>query len=506
METISPRRSVAAVGLVAVVAVVTSALSGCSAGAGPASFDRVQSATLQIEAEGTFADPENGQSGEQPGAGSGFFISSGGLAVTNNHVVAGAGTISVRVGGDDGKEYDARVLGASECLDIAVLQVDGESFPFLGWQKGDITTGEQVYAAGFPLGDPDFTLTQGIVSKNDTSGESAWASLDHVIEHDAKIRPGNSGGPLVNKDGAVVGINYASIGELDYNFAIHRDEAQAVLDRLIDGTDVQSLGVNAQALPVDDQGEPLGVWVSSVDAGSPADAAGVLPGDVLLRMAGTTLATEGTLEQYCDVLTTQGADDTIDVDVYRPGDDTFYRGQFNGTALTAVVVPGADAGSAPTDDGREYATITDDTGVLSVDVPVEWADVDGASFTGPGGHEFLDVRASTDLEAFASSWGTSGVTVSAAEAAVDLTPESIFASFGGYTAQCTLKETDGYSDGVYTGQYQYYTGCGGVSDYVIVVAQPSDASYVMVVSVAIADPGDLPAIEHIMGSFAATFE
>ncbi|MFB2556704.1 S1C family serine protease [Herbiconiux liangxiaofengii] len=486
-----------------VILLAASGLAGCSAGGGPASFDGVQAATLQIEAEGTFADPENGQSEEQSGSGSGFFISSDGLAVTNNHVVAGAGTISVRVGGDASKEYDARVLGSSECLDIAVIQVDGENFPFLGWQKGEITTGEQVYAAGFPLGDPDFTLTQGIVSKNDTAGESAWASLDHIIEHDAKIRPGNSGGPLVNAKGEVVGINYASIGELDYNFAIHRDEAQAVLDELIAGDSVESLGVNAQALPLDDQGEPMGVWVSSVAAGSAADGAGILPGDQLLRMAGTTLAAEGTLEEYCDVVTTQGSDKTIDVDVYRPSDDTFYRGQFNGTTLAAVVVPGAGA-SAGTDD-REYTTIADDTGVLSVDVPVDWADVDGASFTGPAGKEFIDVRASTDLQAFADSWGTSGVTVSAAEAAPELTPEAIFASFGSLTAQCTPKEADAYSDGVYTGQYQYFTGCGGQSDFVIVVAQPADASFVVVVSVAIASTADLPAIEHVMGSFAVTF-
>lgn len=497
------RRALRATAVSSVVLVAVAGLSACSAGSGQASFDDVQAATLQIVAEGTFADPENGQSGEQTGSGSGFFISSDGLAVTNNHVVAGAGTISVRVGGDAAKEYDARVLGSSECLDIAVIQVDGDGFPFLGWQKGDISTGEQVYAAGFPLGDPEFTLTQGIVSKNDTPGESAWASLDHIIEHDAKIRPGNSGGPLVNAQGAVVGINYASIGDLDYNFAIHRDEAQGVLDQLIAGDDVESLGVNAQALPLDDQGEPLGVWVNSVEAGTPADAAGILPGDVLLRMAGTTLAVDGTLEEYCDVVSTQGSAETIDVDVYRPSDDAFYRGQFNGTPLTAVVVPGAGP-STGTDD-REYVTVTDDSGVLSVDVPADWADVDGAAFEGPGGHQFIDVRASSDLQAFAESWGTSGVTVSAAEAAPDLTPEAIFASFGSLTSQCTPKESDAYSDGVYTGTYQYFTGCGGQSDFVIVVAQPSDASFVVVVSVAIADPADLPAIEHVMGSFAVTF-
>jgi serine protease Do len=491
---------------VSVALTMTLGLAGCAGGGGnggAAGFDAVQSATIQIESEGTFANPDNGQTEEEAGLGSGFFISADGLALTNNHVVAGAGTTKVHVGGGD-EEYSAEILGSSECLDLAVIKVDGAQFPFLGWQKGDITTGEEVYAAGFPLGDPDFTLTKGIVSKNDTAGRSAWASIDHIIEHDAKIRPGNSGGPLVNASGQVVGVNYASVAELDSNFAIHRDEAQKVLKQLIAGDDVLSLGVNAQALPVGDDGTPLGVWVSSVKAGSPADAAGILPGDVLMRMAGKTLAAEGSLEEYCDVIKTQGVDGTIDVDVYRPSDDSFYRGQFNGKELAAVTVPGVGTTSGVSDD-REYTTVTDDSGVLSVEVPADWTDVDGAAFEGIGGHQFIDVRASTNLQQFSESWGTSGVTVSAAEMAPDLTPEAIFASYAGLTAQCTPSDADAYSDGVYEGQYQYFSQCGGQSDYVIVVAYPEDQSYVLVVTVAIASESDLPAIEHVMGSFAATF-
>ncbi|MCS5734032.1 S1C family serine protease [Herbiconiux daphne] len=503
MNPSSARRALTVVS----VGLVASALGGCSGGgagsSGAADFSGVQSATIQIESDGTFANPDNGQTEEQAGLGSGFFISADGLALTNNHVVVGAGTMKVRVGGE-GSDYNAEILGSSECLDLAVIKVDGSGFPFLDWQKGDVTTGEEVYAAGFPLGDPEFTLTKGIVSKNDTPGQSAWASIDHIIEHDAKIRPGNSGGPLVNASGEVVGVNYASVAENDSNFAIHRDEAEKVVQKLIDGDDVQSLGVNAQALPLDDQGESLGVWVSSVKAGSPADAAGILPGDVLTRMAGKTLASDGTLEEYCDVIQTQGTDGTIDVDVYRPSDDALYRGQFNGKPLEAVTVPGHGATSAGPDD-RAYTTVYDDSGVLGVEVPADWTDVDGASFTGINGHEFLDVRASTNLQQFAESWGTSGVTLSAAEMADDLTPEAIFASFADLTAQCTPAETDAYSDGVYEGQYQYFTACGGVSDYAIVVAYPSDQSYVVVVSVAIASEADLPAIEHVMGSFAAVF-
>jgi serine protease Do len=504
MRTVHIGAALAAAGLVAAT------MTGCSIGGGggphAADFSGVQSATIQIESEGTFADPQNGASAEEAGRGSGFFISADGLALTNNHVVAGAGTIKVWVGGDTSKTLTAKVLGSSECLDLAVIKVDGggSGFPYLQWHEGDIATGQEVYAAGYPLGDPTFTLTKGIVSKNDTEGQTDWASIDHIIEHDAKIKPGNSGGPLVDPAGRVIGVDYAANAELDTNFAIHRDEAQKVVSDLTAGTNVQSLGINAQALLPDDGGNPVGVWVSSVKAGSPADKAGIEPGDVITRMAGTTLAIDGTLEEYCDVIKTQGTDGTIDADVYRPGDDTFYRGQFNGKELAAVTVPGVQGGSTATDDGRHYTTVHDKTGVLSVEVPADWADVDGAPFTDDSGRQFVDVKASSNLAAFDQTWGTSGVEVSATSAVDGVTPQTVFDSFATLTAQCTLTGADAYSDGVYDGQYQYYSGCGGQSDFVIVAASPADRSYVIVVSVAIASPADLPAIEHVMGSFAAT--
>ena len=140
------------------------------------------------------------------------------------------------------------MLGASECLDLAVIQLDKGTYPFLGWYEGEIKTALDVYSAGFPLGDPNFTLTKGIVSKADVPQEDSWASLDHVIEHDARIRGGNSGGPLVDPTGRVVGVNYAGQDELDYNFAIHRDQVLPYLEQLTKGERVLSLGVNAQAL------------------------------------------------------------------------------------------------------------------------------------------------------------------------------------------------------------------------------------------------------------------
>ena len=150
--------------------------------------------------------------------------------MTNNHVVTGAALLQVYVGGETDRVYSARVLGVSECSDLAVIYIEGDGFPFLQWYEDEIDVGLDVYAAGFPLGDPEYTLTKGIISKARTSGETDWASVDAVVEHDATINPGNSGGPLVTADGRVVGVNYAGASEINQYFAIARIEALKIID------------------------------------------------------------------------------------------------------------------------------------------------------------------------------------------------------------------------------------------------------------------------------------
>ena len=89
----------------------------------------------------------------------------------------------------------------SECSDLAVIDIDGEGYPFLEWFDGQLRVGTDVFVAGYPLGDPQFTLTRGIISKERADGETNWVSVDSVIEHDARLNRGNSGGPLVTADG-----------------------------------------------------------------------------------------------------------------------------------------------------------------------------------------------------------------------------------------------------------------------------------------------------------------
>ncbi len=278
-------------------------------------LDDAASAVVRIEARGTFVDPAVGAF-ETAGSGSGFIIDPSGIAVTNNHVVTGAGLLQVYVGEDQTSPLNARVLAVSECSDLAVIDIEGEGFPYLSWYDGEIKPGVEVFSAGFPLGTDEYTLTGGIVSKNDTVLESAWASVDNVIEHDARIRPGNSGGPLLTTDGRVIGINYAGEETYDFNFAISVVAAQGLVEQLRAESDVDALGLNGSAI-YDDASGLTGVWVASVESGSPADLAGILPGDVVLTLEGVSLSTDGTMAEYCDVIRSHKAGDVLTVEVLR---------------------------------------------------------------------------------------------------------------------------------------------------------------------------------------------
>src|SRR5690606_34332944 len=186
------------------------------------------------------------------------------LVVTNNHVVAGAATLEVFIGGDTTRSYNATILGVSECNDLAVIDVRAsDPLPYLEWYEEEIVPGIDVYAAGFPLGDPQFTLTRGIVSKARADGDiTGTSSIDHTIEHDANLQPGNSGGPLVSTDGKVVGVNYAGGAVATTTaqfFAIAAELAKPVVERLKKG-DYESLGINGWAVLDEDTGIS-GVWV-----------------------------------------------------------------------------------------------------------------------------------------------------------------------------------------------------------------------------------------------------
>ena len=297
----------------------------------------VQRATIQIQAEGSFVDQELGQQLNRRGRGSGLIIDESGIAVTNNHVVTGAAILQVWIGGESNPR-NARILGASECSDLAVIDIEGDGYPVFEWFDGEIFAGLDVFAAGFPLGDPEFTLTRGIVSKTRTRGETNWASVDSVIEHDATINPGNSGGPLVTMEGKVVGVNYAGRNETSQFFAISRDEALKVINQLRAGQDINSIGVNGTAVRNQEQ-SISGIWVASVKSGSPASDVGIKGGDIITKLEGLVLATDGTMADYCDVLRTHHPEDVLSIEVLRFATGEVLEGKLNSYKLQPAPEP-----------------------------------------------------------------------------------------------------------------------------------------------------------------------
>ncbi|HKX74568.1 MAG TPA: S1C family serine protease [Acidimicrobiia bacterium] len=471
-------------------------------------IDTAPAAVVQIVAQGTFVDPEIGAY-EAAGSGSGFIIDPSGIAVTNNHVVTGAGLLQVYVGEDD-TPLNARILGVSECSDLAVIDIDGEGFPFLGWYEQDIRPGIDVYAAGYPLGDPQFTLTRGIVSKADTAVETEWASVDHVIEHDARINPGNSGGPLITEDALVIGINYAGRSDTDQNYAISVTEARGIVDQLQAGADFESIGVNGVAV-FDQAAGVSGIWVSSVASGSPADQTGITGGDILTNLEGITLGSDGTMSSYCDVIRTHSADDPMRVEVLRWNTSQVLAGQINGDALTEAFSFAEELEDDVTADPSlepysEFVLIQDDTGAVQVEVPVEWSDVDGAPYTDEAGNYIIDVRASSSLDAFISGWDTPGMILSASsDLLASLDEVTILDEVNaGLEGTCNYEGRSPYSDPAYEGQYDLYTNCGGVgATFVVVAAVPADRSYLILVQIQANAERDFEALDRILNTFVA---
>lgn len=478
------------------------------AGEVPTHFQDVQPAVIQIVAQGTFRDPEIGLS-DGSGAGSGFIISPDGLAITNNHVVAGAATLEVFIGGED-ESHNASIVGVSECNDLALIDISEPGpLPYLEWYSGEITPGLTVYAAGFPLGDPEYTLTGGIVSKAEAGGDlTGTSSIDHTIEHDANLHPGNSGGPLVAEDGTVVAVNYAGGATATTTaqfYGIASDLAQPVVASLMEG-DFESLGINGWSV-YDEAAAISGVWVAGVAAGSPAADADILPGDIVTTMNGLPVGTDGTFKDYCDVIRTAGGN-AIAVDVLRYDTSEVLRGEINGNQPIEPAFSFAEEieDEVSVDEGGtaaayvDYQSIVDDTGSIVIEVPVQWSDVDPAPATDDAGAPIPYILASTDRQAWHNTFDVPGVLFVKLGPAGDI--PALLLDYGDFSAACTDLGLVDYSDPVFTGQYQVWDACAGTPTAVVVLAAvPADNTYTALMLVQIVSDADLEALDRIFQTF-----
>ena len=280
------------------------------------------SVTNSASSFGGFGDQQN------QAEGSGFVFDKSGHIITNEHVVAGASSIKVRF--QDGTTAKATVVGTDASTDIAVLKVDVAAAQLHPLALGDSSTlqvGQPVAAIGSPFGLPE-SLTSGVISAlNRTITAPNNFSISGAIQTDAAINHGNSGGPLLNANGEVIGVNAQiesdSGGNDGVGFSIPINAVKSVAETLIAGQTVQHAYLGVQ---IGDAPSGTGAQVSSVKASSPADKAGLQAGDVIAAMDGTSI---------------DNADDlTARISAHKPGDKVTLTVDRNGKTLTVDVTLG----------------------------------------------------------------------------------------------------------------------------------------------------------------------
>ncbi len=282
------------------------------------------------------------------GSGTGVLLSSDGLILTNNHVVAAAEQgADLAVTFNDGRTADATLVGRDPVTDLAVIRASGMSglTPATLGDSSGLKPGQEVVAIGSPLG-LQGTVTSGIVSAlnrpvrtgdSNPSGESQSTVID-AIQTDAAINPGNSGGPLVNMRGEVVGINSAiatlgggggQTGSIGRGFSIRVDQARAVADQLTSSGNAVHAQLGVSVSDVADGGAEGGAGIAMVTPGSGADKAGLAVGDVVTKIGDRDIDSADAL--------------IAAVRSHQPGDEVTLTYTRNGDDRTARVTLGSDA-------------------------------------------------------------------------------------------------------------------------------------------------------------------
>lgn len=261
-------------------------------------------------------------------SGSGFIISEDGYILTNYHVIKDAyqSRQQVTVMTHDGTEYNAEVVGFESDNDIAVLKIDAEGLnPAVFGDSDSLLVGDTVYAVGNPLGELEFSMTTGHVSAKDrTITTENNADAISMFQVDAAVNSGNSGGPIYNDQGQVVGVvtaKYASTGVEGIGFAIPVNDARAIASDLITKGYVTgkawlgvSINTNYNEMYAQYYGTPIGAFVKDVTPGSCAERAGLEAGDIITKFDGEAITS------YDDLRTAikrHSAGDTVELEIYR---------------------------------------------------------------------------------------------------------------------------------------------------------------------------------------------
>jgi S1-C subfamily serine protease len=305
----------------AVVTIVSSSATGStgssSQGQSQSPFGQGQDPSVpSVPSQGDNGTQDNGGStqnlqpygipqGQTPvSVGSGVIFDANGWILTNHHVVADGGTLTVQL--SDGRSFPATVYGADTLTDLAIVKIDATGLPVatLGYTSG-LQVGQLAIAVGDPLGEYPGTVTTGVVSGLGRSISDGSVNLDDLIQTDAAINPGNSGGPLVDQNGSVIGIDTAIAGSAQgIGFAIPVNLARPLTQQALAGQQLSRpwLGIRYQPLDAgiatrNNLSVTSGAWITSgsngtaIEAGSPAATAGLQENDVITAVDGTRVDT-----------------------------------------------------------------------------------------------------------------------------------------------------------------------------------------------------------------------
>jgi serine protease Do len=290
---------------------------------------------VQINVSGVKETPYGAQ--KEEGLGSGVIYRSDGYIITNNHVVEGSRDVEVAFA--DGAIEPGEVVGTDPTTDVAVIKVDRNGLPAASFASGDPVVGQMAVAVGSPSGF-ESTVTSGIISGTgreipaQITGGSQQPSLVDLVQTDAAISPGNSGGALADREGRVIGVNVAYLppaetGAENIGFAIPSETAVSVADQLIENGEATHpyLGVYLSDLTPETASKfgssvDAGALVEKVEPGSPADTAGVQRGDVVTAVGPEEIRSSGDL---ISVLRDYQPGDTVGLKILRNGEENQVR-------------------------------------------------------------------------------------------------------------------------------------------------------------------------------------
>jgi serine protease Do len=459
---------------------------------------------VRIEASGTFATPP-GSRPEDVGRGSGFIVDPSGLIVTNSHVVTGADTVTVWVGSELTKQT-ADVLGVSECSDLAVIELkDRRDLPYLDWYERPIESGLPINAGEYPLQTNEAKVIPGAVERALGPTDAARLSVDDTMELDANIPAGSSGGPVVTSEGQVVAVTYPRDDVTKPPFAISRDEARPIVDLLQARRDVMSIGINGYAQKSDPNSEGAGIWVVAVKPGSEAAKSGILPGDIVTDLGGTSMAVDGTMAGYCEVLSKYQEGDPLPFSVYRADSRASFKGTLNGDPIEpdfsfAVALGHVTSSPKPALQTRS----TKLRGNLSVDVPRDWESEDWTwefeeTRVGPG------MRIASSIGAFRKGYKAPGTFIAASAKLADTPLAAVLDAYRPRfdersKAKCTLT-TGGtaFTRGGYAGIFDLWDGCGRTtSRFLTIAAKKTDGSHIVYIEFQAPEPADFAILDRML--------